>query len=37
MDDLFDALDGAGGATLTLAVVRGTKERELGVDLSDRG
>jgi serine protease Do len=37
MDDLFDALDGAGGATLTLAIVRGTEERELEVDLSDRG
>jgi serine protease Do len=37
MDDLFDALDDAGGATLTLAVVRGTEERELEVELSDRG
>jgi S1-C subfamily serine protease len=37
MDELFDALDDAGGATLTLAVVRGTEERELEVELSDRG
>jgi S1-C subfamily serine protease len=37
MDTLFDALDDAGGATLTLAVVRGTEERELEVELSDRG
>jgi serine protease Do len=33
MDDLFDALDGA-GTTLPLALVRGTEERELEVDLS---
>jgi hypothetical protein len=32
MDDLFDALDAAGD-TLTVAVVRGTEERELEIDL----
>jgi serine protease Do len=32
VDDLFDALDGAAG-TLPLAVVRGTEERQLDVDL----
>ena len=32
MDDLFDALDQAGG-TLALGVVRGTEERELEIDL----
>jgi serine protease Do len=32
MDDLFEALDGAGD-TLALGVVRGTEERELEVDL----
>jgi serine protease Do len=32
MDDLFDALDGAGD-TLTLGVVRGTEEREIEVAL----
>jgi serine protease Do len=32
IDDLFDALDGA-GETLALAIVRGTEERDLEVDL----
>ena len=32
MDDLFDALDAAGD-TLAVAVVRGTEERELDIDL----
>jgi serine protease Do len=35
MDDLFDALERAGD-TLALAVVRGTEERELDVDLQSR-
>jgi serine protease Do len=33
MDDLFDAIDGAGG-TLALALVRGAEERELEIPLS---
>ena len=33
VDDLFDALDGA-GATLALGIVRGTEERELEVHFS---
>jgi hypothetical protein len=32
MDDLFDALDGAGD-TLKLGLVRGTEERELDIPL----
>jgi serine protease Do len=32
MDDLFDALDGAGDK-LTLGIVRGSEERDLEVDL----